>query len=169
MKNISELRKEYPELSLKKICETLGVCYQYVLKASKQPIPNEVYDPANTFNDAAVNKVLERKNINLDATDIDWATIASECATARASSTTATASIEAFAPGTLFTLRNTREDAVYKVIYKSETHIVFVACDALTAATLENRLELVNTPRVMNFSTFLHQTPRLYGAKEEQA
>lgn len=172
MKNISELRKEYPELSLKKICETLGVCYQYVLKASKQPIPNEVYDPINTFNDAAVNKVLERKGVDItggESTPIDWATIASECATARAASTGTSTSIEAFAPGTLFTLRNTREDAVYKAIYKSETHIVFVACDALTVATLENRHELVNTPRVMNFSTFLHQTPRLYGAptKEE--
>lgn len=164
MKNISELRKQYPELSLKKICETLGLCYQYVLKASKQPIPNEVYDPANTFNDAAVNKILERKGIDItggESAPIDWEAIAAECATSRASSAGTTASIEAFTPGTLFTLRNIHEDAVYKVIYKSETHIVFVACDALTSATLENRLELVNTPRVMNFSTFLHQTPRV--------
>lgn len=175
MKTISELRKAYPNLSLKKICETLGLCYQYVLKASKQPKAGEVYDPINGFNDDAVNAIIERKGVNLESTvvdgestPIDWDAIAAECAAAR-SSRSDSAAISDFEIGKLFTLRNTREDVVYKVIYKSETHIVFVACDVLTSATLENRLELINVPRVMNYGTFLHQTPRLYGAKEEQA
>lgn len=171
MKTISELRKEYPNLSLKKICETLGLCYQYVLKASKQPKAGEAYDPINGFNDEAVNSIIERKGVNLESTvvdgesaPIDWDAIA-----AARSSRSDSATISDFEIGKLFTLRNTREDVVYKVIYKSETHIVFVACDALTSATLENRLELINVPRVMNYGTFLHQSPRFYGAKGEQA
>lgn len=168
MKTISELRKAYPSLSLKKICETLGLCYQYVLKASKQPKAGEVYDPINGFNDEAVNAILERKNIDLSSCDYDWNTIAAECAAAR-SSRNDSAAISDFEIGKLFTLRNTREDVVYKVIYKSETHVVFVACDALTSATLENRLEFINVPRVMNYGTFLHQSPRFYGTSAEAA
>lgn len=166
MKTISELRKEYPNLSLKKICETLGLCYQYVLKASKQPKAGEVYDPINGFNDEAVNAIIERKGVDItggESAPIDWDAISAECAAAR-SSRSDSAAISDFEINKLFTLRNTREDVVYKVIYKSETHIVFVACDALTSATLENRLELINVPRVMNYGTFLHQTPRLYSA-----
>lgn len=169
MKTISELRKAYPNLSLKKICETLGLCYQYVLKASKQPKAGEVYDPINGFNDEAVNAIIERKGVNLESTvvdgestPIDWASIDAECATVR-STRSSTLAMESFIPGILFTLRNTGSDVTYEVIYKSETHIVFIAKVGLTSSNLENYEELTNTPRVMNFSTFLHQTPRIPG------
>lgn len=175
MKTISELRKEYPNLSLKKICETLGLCYQYVLKASKQPKAGEVYDPINGFNDEAVNAIIERKGVNLESTvvdgestPIDWDAIAAECAAARSSRGSSALTMDSFIPGILFTLRNTGDDVTYEVIYKSETHIVFIAKVSLTSSNLENYEELINTPRVMNFSTFLHQTPRII-TKEEQA
>lgn len=140
---IETIRTNYPKLSLKKICEVTGVCYQYVLKASKKPRAGVVYD-ADFFNCDEVDKIFERKNVNFD--DYDWQKIESEIAIVAPINM-----IEDFKIGVEFNLRESCEDkvgCVYEVIYTTETHIVFKA-----AASTQ--------PRVMNFDTFIHQSPRL--------
>lgn len=140
---LETIRSNYPKLSLKRIAETTGVCYQYALKASKKPIPNQPYDPS-AFNYAEVEKIFERKSINL--ADYDWSAIEAEIATIVPIS-----KIEEFAVGVEFTLREANEDKVgivYTVVYTTETHIVFQAVSS-------------TQPRVMNYDTFMHQSPRI--------
>lgn len=140
--NIETIKTNYPKLSLKLICETTGICYQYALKASKKPIPNETYDPSS-FNYSEVDKIFDRKNIDLSS--FDWETLEAQIKTV-----TPINKIEDFTVGSEFTLRESEEKrgTVYETIYTTETHIVFKAVD--------------NTqPRVMNWDTFVHQSPRI--------
>lgn len=143
MKNtIETIRTNYPKLSLKSICEAAGLCYQYVLKASKQPIAGQAYDP-EAINYGAIAKIVERKNVDLDA--IDWADLESQIKVV-----TPISKIEDFAVGVEFMLREAAEKkgTLYTTVYTTETHIVF--------------LSVGNTqPRVMNWDTFVHQSPRI--------
>ena len=137
-----ELREEYPNISLKRICEEAGLCYQYILKASKLPIPNQAYD-ATAFNYEAVQKIVDRKEIKLE--DIDWKSINDSIKTFEPINQPAD-----FSGGqqTEFKLRTS--DEVYKVVYTTVTHVVFVSIN-----------EDNTQPRVMNWDTFLHQSPRI--------
>lgn len=148
--SINEIRNTYPKLSLKKICDETKVCYQYVLKASKQPIPNQAYD-ATAFNFEAVQKIFDKKEIDLSA--YNWETINSEQKVFEPINKPEDFSVE---NQTLFKIRN---DAVtYKVIYTTESHIVFIAEDP----------NVSTQPRVMNWDTFLHQSPRILPASDDQ-
>ena len=133
-----ELFTNFPKLSLKRICDELNICYQYVLKASKKPIPNEPYDPSSTNYDE-IDKILDRKQINLD--DYDWKSIEDSIKVYEPIN-----KVEDFDIDTEFKMRGS--DDYYKVIYKTETHIVFIQIDS-------------TQPRVMNWDTFLHQSPRI--------
>ena len=139
---IETIRTNYAKLSLKKICEVTNVCYQYVLKASRKPIPDKPYNPTD-FNYDEVNRIFERKNVNFD--DYDWSKIESEIVVVAPIN-----KIDDFKVGVEFTLRETDDKTgiVYEVIYVTETHIVFKAVDS-------------THPRVMNFDTFVHQSPRI--------
>lgn len=136
------IKTNYPKLSLKKICEVTNVCYQYVLKASKKPIPNRPYDPTEV-NFEEVNKIFERKNIDLSS--FDWETIENEIVTIVPIN-----KVEDFTINTEFTLRETddKKGTIYKVIFTTETHIVFMSLES-------------TQPRVMNWDTFVHQSPRI--------
>ena len=142
MKTIKEIKETYPNISLKKICDETKVCYQYVLKASKQPIPNEAYD-ATAFNFEAVQKIFDKKEIDLSL--FNWEQINSEQKVFEPINKP-----EDFNPGsTCFKIRNV--DILYKTVYITESHIVFVP-----ASTDDG-----TQPRVMNWDTFLHQSPRI--------
>lgn len=148
--SINEIRNTYPKLSLKKICDETKVCYQYVLKASKQPIPNQAYD-ATAFNFEAVQKIFDKKEIDLSA--YNWEQINAEQKVFEPINKPEDFSVE---NQTLFKIRN---DAVtYKVIYTTESHIVFIAEDP----------NVSTQPRVMNWDTFLHQSPRILPASADQ-
>lgn len=140
--DIKNIKTEYPKLSLKKICEVTNVCYQYVLKASKKPVANKPYDPTD-FNYDEVDKIFERKNVDFD--NYDWRSIEDEIII-----TAPVNKIEDFKVDAEFTLRETEEKrgTIYRVIYVTETHIVFISNES-------------TQPRVMNFDTFVHQSPRL--------
>ena len=151
MKNINEIRKSYPTVSLKRICDELGLCYQYVLKASKQPIAGSAYDP-ETFNSEAVDKIVTRKGVDIDS--VNWEAIANEV-----KSTAPVGKPEDFEVGSRFKLRETKEhqeqgiNPVYTIVYLTESHAVFQA---------DNDTQ----PRVMNWDTFLHQSPRKVSANK---
>lgn len=151
MKNtIETIRTNYPKLSLKAICEAAGLCYQYVLKASKQPIVGQAYNP-ETVNYEAIAKIVERKGCNLD--EINWAALE-----ANVRVLVPVNKQEDFADRTEFTLREANEEkqgTLYSVIYTTSTHIVFMSYES-------------TQPRVMNWDTFMHQSPRII-TKEEQA
>ena len=136
------IKTNYPKLSLKKICEVTNVCYQYVLKSSKKPIPNKPYDPTE-INYEEVDKIFERKGIDLES--FDWETIESEIITIVPIN-----KIEDFKEGVEFTLREVEEKkgTLYRVIYTTSTHIVFMSYES-------------TQPRVMNWDTFVHQSPRI--------
>lgn len=136
------IKNTYPKLSLKKICEVTNVCYQYVLKSSKKPIPNTPYDPTS-INYEEVNKIFERKGIDLST--YDWEKIESEIQTIVPIN-----KIEDFTIDTEFTLRETedKKGTIYRVLYTTETHIVFMSLES-------------TQPRVMNWDTFVHQSPRI--------
>jgi hypothetical protein len=139
---IESIRSNYPKLSLKAICDITGLCYQYVLKASKTPIAGRAYDPAEV-NYEAIAKIVDRKGIDLDA--FDWKTIEAQVKVA-----TPVNKQEDFAIGTEFSLREAEEKkgTVYSVLITTETHLVFIAAGS-------------TQPRVMNWDTFMHQSPRI--------
>lgn len=136
------IKTNYPKLSLKKICEVTGVCYQYVLKASKKPIPNKPYDPAE-INFEEVDKIFERKGVDLSS--YDWKSLEDEIITIIPIN-----KVEDFKIDAEFTLRETEEKkgTIYKVIFTTESHIVFMSNES-------------TQPRVMNWDTFVHQSPRI--------
>ena len=136
------IKTNYPKLSLKKICEVTNVCYQYVLKSSKKPIPNTPYDPTS-INYEEVNKIFERKGVDLSS--YDWKSLEDEIVTI-----TPINKIEDFKIDVEFTLREVEEKkgTIYKVIFTTESHIVFMSNES-------------TQPRVMNWDTFVHQSPRI--------
>lgn len=146
--NIQELKNAYPKISLKKICDETKVCYQYVLKASKQPIENQPYD-ATAFNYEAVQKIFDKKEIDLSS--YDWDQINAEQ--------------KVFEPinkpedficnTTFFKIRNV--ETIYVTVYTTESHIVFVPASRSEGTQ----------PRVMNWDTFLHQSPRIISTSKE--
>ena len=140
MLTVKTILNNYENVSLKRICDETKLCYQYVLKASKLPEPNKVYDVDN-FNDEAVMKILNKRNVNLD--DYNWDEI-----NETSKKPLPVNLIEDFNLNTTFKLRN--DEKVYKVIYKTITHIVFID-------------SLETQPRVMNNETFIHQSPRILG------
>ena len=149
MKTIKELKNAYPKISLKKICDETKVCYQYVLKASKQPIENQPYD-ATAFNYEAVQKIFDKKEIDLSS--YDWDQI--------------NANQKVFEPinkpedficnTTFFKIRNV--ETIYVTVYTTESHIVFVPASRSEGTQ----------PRVMNWDTFLHQSPRIISTSNDQ-
>lgn len=145
LKNIQE---NYPNITLRKFCETTGLCYQYLLKLSKQPIANQPYDPT-AFNYEAVQKVIDKRE-GLDLDSFNWSEIEAQAVTARNSqSNTATLKREDFisADGSLkFTLRSNPN--TYFTIYTNDTNIVFGDMNS-------------DDVRTMNWNTFLHQSPRI--------
>ena len=147
--SINEIKNTYPELSLKKICDETKVCYQYVLKASKQPIPNQAYD-ATAFNFEAVQKIFDKKEIDLSA--YDWDQINANQKVFEPINKPEDFSAE---DQTVFKIRN--DTTTYKTIYTTESHIVFIAEDP----------NVSTQPRVMNWDTFLHQSPRIITAPSD--
>lgn len=140
---IMEVVAKYQKLSLKRICDECKVCYQYVLKKSKEPIKGEVYDPTKV-NFEAIAKSFEK----VDLGAIDWETIEASMKTFEPIN-----AIEDFEIASEFKMRGS--DEVMSVLLKTPTHIVFMG----VAST---------QPRVMNNDTFLHQSPRIINKVEKE-
>ena len=160
--SFKDVRIAYPGISLKRLCETAGLCYQYVLKAGKQPIAGEAYD-ATSFNYEAVQRICD-KHTDLDLSTFDWASIEAEALQAKSAQPRVSA-VTDFHPGTLFTLRNPKE-VTFSTIYVTSTHIVFIAVPATPATEATTSTEdnsMYTQPRVMSWDTFTHQSPRICG------
>lgn len=140
IKNIFESNET---LTLKKFCDVLQIGYQFVLKKSKEPIVGQPYDP-NSKNYFEISKIIERKKIDVE--EYDWTSIVSESKHYEPLN-----DIEDFQVGVEFKLRasgNYEKDDIFEVLLLTKEYIVYKQINS-------------EKPRVMNFDTFLHQSPRV--------
>ena len=135
--SIREAFEKYENLSIRKISESLNVNYNMMLKAGKQPMPGEVYNP-ELLNYTAIEVYL-RKKLGDEYDDVDWEEIASTAVITRTKE-----SIK-WSEGDLLTIR--QDEHTYKVLFVTTSHIVIMAVDG-------------TQPRVFSWNTFDHQTPR---------
>lgn len=140
----------YPKLSLKRICDETGLCYQYVLKASKQPIAGVAYD-ASAFNYKAVDAIVAKKEIDFDC--YDWPAIEESVRTVEPIS-----KIGEFSIGTEFTLRGS--DNTNVVVYLN-SELTGAAPGEYTITEIVFKDLETRKVRVMNVDTFAHQSPRI--------
>lgn len=142
MMTLQQLLEGYEgKLSLRKVCDVMGVCYQYALKASKQPVAGEAYDP-NAINYAAVEKVIARKG---NLADHDWDAIV-----AAAKVYTPLNALTEFGVGTQFRFRYDDKEVIRTIVYMTGSYVVH------TSSVDDNE-----KPSVQNNDTFLHQSPRI--------
>ena len=123
-------------LSLRKIAVSLGLTYNMLLKASKQPQAGQVYDPQAINYDAV--ELYMRKKLREQFDEIDWDELA-------AASTIVRIAKPSFEVGATLKLRG--DDRIYKVELTTATHIVIMEVDG-------------TQPRVFSWTTFEHQGPR---------
>lgn len=123
-------------LSLRKIAVSLGLTYNMLLKASKQPQAGQVYDP-NVINYEAVELYM-RKKLGDQFEAINWDELAE-------ASTIVRVEKPSYEVGALLKLRG--DDRIYKVEMTTPTHVVIMEVDG-------------TQPRVFSWPTFEHQGPR---------
>lgn len=138
---LEKLFNENEAMNLRKLAIATNCTYQVLLKAAKKPIVGEAYDPTK-INYEELAKSIERKISveEFDAIDFD-AIIAS------ARATSAQLSASDFEVGESFTLRNDKDGRTYKMLLKTDTHVVIIRDDT-------------TQPRVMSNETFAHQGPK---------
>lgn len=115
--NLRKYMSEYSNVSLRKLASVTGLCYNWLLKKSKEPIKDQPYDPEN-FNYDAVERVFISKEIDL--TTIDWESLNQVSA-----STALPKNLDMFQVGCQVYLR---DDNVrpYTICYKTATHVVAI-------------------------------------------
>lgn len=133
---VREKFESIENLSLRKISVSLGLTYNMLLKASKQPQEGQVYDP-NAINYEAVEQYM-RKKLGEQFETINWDELA-------AASTVVRVEKPSYEVGALLKLRG--DDRIYKVEMTTPTHIVIMEVDG-------------TQPRVFSWPTFEHQGPR---------
>lgn len=142
--SLEQMMTTYPNVSLRKIAKALELNYNMLLKKRNEPIANTIWDP-NAINYVAIEEYIRtKKSDELDALnweELNTTTIAEK------------ADVSNFVLGTFVTIRGT--STVYEVALLTETHIVLNPCSLASNDT---------TPRVFNFSTFMHQSPKIQEA-----
>jgi len=126
-------------LSLRKIAHASGANYGKLLKASRQPIPGEPYDP-EALNFAAMVEVLQPVAEKFAA--VDW----DEVLQNGVRKVSVVKDIEAFKVGTKVYLR--RSENSFEIVWTTDTHVVILE---------ENSTE----PRCWSWDTFLANGPAL--------
>lgn len=138
---LETLFSTYPEMNLRKLSIATNCTYQVLLKASKKPIVGEAYDPTK-INYEELAKSIERKLSVEEFDTIDFENIVKS-----ARVTSAQLSASDFAVDECFTLRNDKDGRTYKMLLKTDTHVVIIRDDT-------------TQPRVMSNETFAHQGPK---------
>lgn len=126
-------------LTLRKIAHATGANYGKLLKASRQPIPGEPYDP-EALNFAAMEKVLQP--VAEKFATVDW----DEVLQKGVRKVSVVKDIEAFKVGTKVYLR--RSENSFEIVWTTDTHVVILE---------ENSTE----PRCWSWDTFLANGPSL--------
>lgn len=116
---LNDYFEKYPNVSLRKLAMATKVNYGVLLKASKAPIPNTIYDP-NATNWEAIEAKLTSKGIDLETLDWDALNISNP-----RRGTTLEKDIEAFKIGDKVYLRRDNTNP-FEILYKTATHIVIM-------------------------------------------
>ena len=137
--SLQSLFEKYPNASLRKLAAVTNVNYGVLLKKSKDPIPGEAYDP-----EATNWKSLEDK---LTAKGVDWATLDWEAMNAgpNRKGTALQKDIDAFKVGDKVYLRRDNTTP-YKILYKTETHVVIMKEGTSEPQAWANNTFLINGP-----------------------
>lgn len=132
--------ENYENVSIRRFAEAIGVNYNMLLKASKKPIEGVPYDPT-AINYDAIDKIIEKKEINLD--EIDWEAVNEK--PSRNSTAVLSKNIDDFNVGDKVYLREDNESP-FEILYKTGTHIVIMK-------------EGTSEPRALSHSTFFFKGP----------
>lgn len=135
---LRDLFERYENLSLRRLAEALELSYPMVLKASKQPIPGEAYDP-EAVNYDAIAEYLNKHEATMEG--IAW----EDYNNPRAVSSRVAKDVSQFNVGDKVYLRK-NATTPYEIIYKTETHIVIM-------------LEGTSQPIAWGINTFMLQGP----------
>lgn len=139
---LEQIMTANPNLSLKRIALETNTCYQYLLKASKKPVANQIYD-ATAINYSEVERIIKKHS---DLLDFDWSAIAETCQNRQIAE-----KLE-IDENTVFSIRGNSD--AYVMIYKTNYQIVIKDIKS-------------NNIRVMNLATFEHQSPKYISTVEE--
>lgn len=117
--SLKDLMQLYPNVSIRRLALESGITYTLMLKASKKPIPGELYNPESINYDAIEAMFAKRK---ISFSDLPWVEMNVE---AKKNQATLSKDINDFEVGTLVYLRDDNTTP-YEVVFKTETHIVIL-------------------------------------------
>lgn len=147
--DVQNLFTTYENLSLRRLSAVTGVSYPVILKAAKEPIPGQMYNPDETNYDAIATK-LNKKEINLN--EYDWAVIDEESKRI----TTLSKNMDDFTVDTVVYLR--KDNTPHKIVYKTETHIVLQPEGSQELLCWGHKTFLLNGP---SFTPRVEKTPKV--------
>lgn len=137
--SLKDYFEKYPNASLRKLAQATNINYGVLLKKSKDPIPGEAYDPEAT-NWAALEEKLTSKGV-------DWNTLNWDVLNAGPNRKGASLQkdIESFKVGDEVFLRRDNTTP-YKILYKTETHVVIMKKGTSEPQAWANNTFLINGP-----------------------
>ena len=137
--SLQECFEMNPNASLRKLAQATNINYGVLLKKSKDPIPGEAYDPEAT-NWAALEAKLTSKGV--DWNNLNWGELN---AGPNRKGTSLQKDIDAFKVGDEVFLRRDNTTP-YKILYKTETHVVIMKVGTSEPQAWANNTFLINGP-----------------------
>lgn len=137
--SLQECFEMNPNASLRKLAQATNINYGVLLKKSKDPIPGEAYDPEAT-NWAALEEKLTSKGV--DWNNLNWSELN---AGPNRKGTSLQKDIDAFKVGDEVFLRRDNTTP-YKILYKTETHVVIMKVGTSEPQAWSNNTFLINGP-----------------------
>lgn len=138
MSNLREAMISNEKLSLRKISQISEVSYATLLKAARQPIPGEVWDPNSVNYDALTAKVDAKMSADFDWTSVEEVD-PNQLAAKQLPQLDTSMKCTLKSPG-----YNSKwsSDTIFQIVYVTETHVVLQPEDS-------------TEPRLLSKSTFL--------------
>lgn len=136
---LKAMLEKYTNVSLRKLAIACEISYNWVLKCSKEPIPNVPYNPTAVNYDKVASVFAKR---GIDLIQLDWEALNVGAIRQGAS---LTKDMEAFQVGQKVYLREDNTTP-FEICYKTETHIVIMK-------------EGTTEPRSWSHATFLMKGP----------
>lgn len=137
--SLQDYFEKFSNASLRKLAQATNINYGVLLKKSKSPIPGEAYDPEAT-NWAALEEKLTSKGI--DWNTLNWGVLNAGPSRKGAS---LQKDIDAFKVGDEVFLRRDNTTP-YKILYKTETHVVIMKVGTSEPQAWANNTFLINGP-----------------------
>lgn len=137
--SLKDYFEKYPNASLRKLAQATNINYGVLLKKSKDPIPGEAYDPEAT-NWAALEEKLTSKGVDWNA--LNWDVLN---AGPNRKGASLQKDIESFKVGDEVFLRRDNTTP-YKILYKTETHVVIMKKGTSEPQAWANNTFLINGP-----------------------